>query len=279
MKHFIYKISPKKDYFFCMIEGRRVGFYLTRSLYKVFSEHLEEGYLIDFEISDYTKRIGRTKFHQVSHFNTIESVKPYVVIYDIEKLRLEMRNVITQYDHYLFVDFEMTMPGYSRGPFQVEIIQFGASLTDKDGNTILDRNYYIKPLARRLSLRTIRFLDLDLDEFNANSKPYDYFYINFKNILDTYKPKIVVWGKNDIVALNESYKLHDLLPLTNEYDFFDLLTLHKDYFNLNQDIGLFKAYETYFPQKDVKQQKHNAKDDANITKKIFFEFLKEIKEQ
>lgn len=260
-----------------MIEGQRVGFYLTRSLAKIFSEHLEKGYLIDFEISDFSKTIGREKFYQVSHFNKIESLKPYSIIYDIELLRRDMKNVIVKYDYYLFIDFEMSMPGYKRGPFQSEIIQFGAELTDNKGNSILGRNYYIKPLAKKLSLRTIKFLDLDLDEFNRDSKPFDYFYLDLKDIINTYQPKIVVWGKNDVMALTSAYELHNLLPLTTEYDFFDLLTLHKDYFNLNQDLGLFKAYQTYFPNDKIKKQKHDAKDDANITKTIFFEFLKEIK--
>ena len=101
--------------------------------------------------------------------------------------------------------------------------------------------------------------------------------MDFKNILDTYRPKMVVWGKNDIVALNESYKLHDLLPLTNEYDF-DLLTLHKDYFNLNQDIGLFKAYETYFPQKMSNNKNIMLKMMPILQRKYFWVF-KEIKEQ
>lgn len=260
-----------------MIDGQRVGFYLTRSLAKIFSEHLEKGYLIDFEINDYHKVIGRTKYYQVSHFNKIESLNPHFIVYDIETLRRDMEKVITQYEYYLFVDFEMTMPGYKRGPFQAEIIQFGAELTDKNGRHILERNYYIKPKEGRLSIRTIKFLDLDLDEFNEEAKSYEFFYMDFKNILDQYQPKIVVWGKNDILALDKSYEINNLMPITNELNFFNLLTLHKDYFNLNQDIGLFSAYQTYFPNNNKKRQKHNAKEDAKITKTIFFEFLSEIK--
>ncbi|HHW80058.1 MAG TPA: hypothetical protein GX742_04540, partial [Acholeplasmataceae bacterium] len=53
--------------------------------------------------------------------------------------------------------------------------------------------------------------------------------------------------------------------------FVDLLKLHKDYFNLRNDVGLFKAYETYY-EKNA-EQVHDAKADAKITKKVFDAFL------
>ena len=145
------------------------------------------------------------------------------------------------------------------------------------GNVLLERSYYILPKNGRPSIRTIRFLDLDLDEFLHEAKEYEYFYLDFKEILQKYEPKIVVWGKNDIIALEDSYKINNLLPLTTENDFFNLLVLHRDYFNINQDIGLFKAYQTYFPETNINPQKHDAVEDARITKTIFFEFLKELK--
>lgn len=277
MKHVIYRVSRNKDRFYCIINGQRIGFYLTRSLEKIFSQHLKVGHLVDFEITDLTKKIGQGKYHQVSHFNKIESLNPYYNIYDLEQLRQDMSVVIRNYDYYFFIDFEMTMPGYKRGPFQAEIIQFGGVLTDNQGNVLLEKDYFVKPKVNKISIRTIKFLDLDLDDFYQNAKDFEYFYLDFKNILDKYEPKIVVWGRNDIIALNDSYKIHDLLPLTNEFDFFDLLTLHKDYFNLNQDLGLFSAYQTYFPNDQIKKQAHNAKDDAKITKEIFFEFIDETK--
>jgi len=278
MKYVIYDIDKKKNTFYCLINGQKVGFYLTKSLQKIFIDYLDVGYLIDFEINDFYKSINKMKHYQVSYFNKIEQLKPYRLLYDLEVLRDDMTNVITKYDHYLFLDFEMTMPGYNvREKFIAEIIQFGAFLTDNKGNDILERNYYVLPKNGRPSIRTIKFLDLDLDEFQKEAKDYEYFYLDFKEILQKYEPKIVVWGKNDIIALDDSYKINNLLPLTTENDFFNLLVLHRDYFNINQDIGLFKAYQTYFPENNIKPQKHDAVEDARVTKTIFFEFLKELK--
>ena len=54
----------------------------------------------------------------------------------------------------------------------------------------------------------------------------------------------------------------------------DLLKLHKDYYNLENDIGLFKAYKMYF--NDDLDQAHNAYEDALITKHVFDGFLATI---
>lgn len=274
MRHLIYEVSTNKDLFYCIVDGRKVGFYLTRNLASIFSQHLKRGYLVDFEINKQTKVINKTKYYQVNHFNKILSLNPHVLLYDINDLRRDMKEVISKYKYYLFLDFEMTMPGYKKGPFQAEIIQFGGLLTDNKGNKILDRNYFIQP-NKKISVRTIKFLKLDMDLFRASAKSYEYFYLDLKDIINTYQPKIVVWGKNDILALKDSYRIHKLLPLTSDYNFFDLLTLHKDFFNLNQDLGLFKAYQTYFPHLDIEPQIHDAKDDAKVTKAIFFEFINE----
>lgn len=279
MKYLIYDVDKKKDTFYCIINGQKVGFYLTKSLQRIFSDYLDIGYLVDFEINDFYKSINKMKHYQVSYFHRIEKLNPYRLLYDLEILRDDMTKVITQYNHYLFLDFEMTMPKYNpKESFTAEIIQFGAILTDDKGNEILERNYFVLPKNKRPSIRTIKFLNLDLDEFIKGGKEYEHFYLDLKEIMNHYAPKIVVWGKNDIIALDDSYKINDLIPLTNENDFFNLLVLHKDYFNINQDIGLFKAYQTYFPENQIKPQRHNALDDARVTKTIFFEFLKELKE-
>ena len=114
-------------------------------------------------------------------------------------------------------------------------------------------------------------MKLDINIYNQTKIPFIDFYNQLKDIITKYNAKIVVWGKNDIQALNYGYKIYKLKPLTNDYDFVDLLKLHKDYFNLRNDLGLFKAYETYYDE--TIKQTHDAKDDAKITKKVFDAFL------
>ena len=59
--------------------------------------------------------------------------------------------------------------------------------------------------------------------------------------------------------------------MTDANDFIDLLKLHKDYFNLKDDLGLFKAYQVYY--KIDETQAHDAHDDALITKQVFDAFI------
>ena len=116
-------------------------------------------------------------------------------------------------------------------------------------------------------------LNLTEDElaFYESAIHYDDFYDKLAFIVNTYHPKFIVWGKNDISALHDSYRLHQKKPLTVATDFIDLLKLHKDYYNLKDDLGLFKAYQTYY--KIDETQAHDALDDALITKQVFDAFI------
>ena len=272
MKRIITDINIKHQTFFVIYQGRKIGFHLTNKLAKTFFSYLEKGVLVDFEIGPKRKKISHKFYFQVAYFTQIIKLRPYIVHYDLIALRKEMYHVLTQHDYYLFIDFEMTMPGYTDKVFLPEIIQVGYALAKPQEEIIMQDDFYVAPILRpTLSKRTKRFLDLNDETFFREAHPYDYFYERLKAIITTYQPKLVVWGKNDISALNDSYKLHEKEPLTQDYDFIDLLKLHKDYYNLKDDLGLFKAYKTYY---DVEhKQLHDAKDDALVTKYVFDAFI------
>lgn len=272
MKRIIHSVDQKQKIFYMIYDGRKIGFYLTNRLSKTFFPYLSKGVLIDFEIAPKMKRIGKYSFYQVAHFNQIISLSPYIVHYDLFKLRHDMRDVLNKHKYYLFIDFEMTMPGYHDTDFKPEIIQVGYVLAEARGPIIHSDGYYVLPKERTtLSKRTKKFLKLDEEQFFKDATPYEYFYSNLEKLVKKYQPKLVVWGKNDLTALNDSYEIHEKEKLTNDYDFIDLLKLHKDYYNLKDDLGLFKAYKTYFEVDFV--QEHDAKDDALVTKYVFDSFL------
>ncbi|MBU1141054.1 MAG: hypothetical protein KKG64_00875, partial [Firmicutes bacterium] len=213
---------------------------------------------------------------QVSHFNQIISLNPFIVHYDLTKLRREMKEVLASNKYYLFIDFEMTMPGYHDHHFYPEIIQVGYVLAQAQGSIIHQDGYYILPKEKlNLSKRTKKFLNLDEEKFFQEALPFDHFYGKLEKIIKKYKPKFVVWGKNDLTAMNDSYALHDKKKLTLDMNFIDLLKLHKDYYNLKDDLGLFKAYKTYYNLEFT--QAHDAKDDALVTKYVFDAFLEYMK--
>lgn len=272
MKKIIHSTDISKSVFYLILEGRKIGFYLSNRLSKIFFSYLDQGVLVDFEIQPKMKKIGHIHFYQVAHFNQIVRLDPYQVHYDLYQLRQEMKDILNQDRYYLFIDFEMTMPGYRDQFFRPEIIQVGYVLAKVKENAILHDGYYVLPKENRtLSRRTKKFLNLDEDMFFSLAKHYDVFYDQLEAIMETYHPKLVVWGKNDLSALNDSFVLHDKYKLTKDQDFIDLLKLHKDYFNLKDDLGLFKAYQTYY---DITfDQAHDAKDDAFVTKLVFDAFL------
>ena len=186
-----------------------------------------------------------------------------------------MSDTLHNNKYFIFLDFEMTMPGYNNIGFVAEIIQVGYVISKANNEIVHQDGYYVRPHKdKKLSNRTIRFLNLDLDEFFNNAISYSEFYKKLKKVIARYNPKFVVWGKNDISALNDSYVINKKASLTKDKGFIDLLKLHKDYFNLANDVGLFKAYKEYY---DVSfKQEHDAKDDAAITKYVFDAFLNYI---
>lgn len=275
MRKIINSVDAKKSVFHCIVNGRKVAFYLTNRLSKIFMDYLNKGVLVDFEISNTRRKIDNYRAYQVAYFNEIKIIKTGRTIYNHIKLKGDMLDFLEERYYYLIVDLEMTMPRYREKRFVPEIIQYGFVLVEYRGKTILEDHSYIFPVKQiPLSKRTINFLNLDLEMFNTKAQPYNYFYNNLLDIIKKYQPKIVVWGKNDIAAIQSSYKIHNKKVITEPTDFVDLSKLHKDYFNLKDDLGLFKAYETYYDQKH--KQVHSAKEDAVITKSVFEAFINYI---
>lgn len=275
MRKIIYSIDAKNKVMFCLINGKKVAFYLTNRLSKTFMDYLDKGVLVDFEISSTVRKFDNYRAHQIAHFNEIKIIKTGRTIYNHEKLKGDMLDFLEEKHYYLIMDLEMTMPKYREKRFSPEIIQYGFVLVEYRGKTILKDHSYIFPINQvPLSQRTVKFLTLDLEMFNAKAQPYNYFYDKLLEITEKYEPKIVVWGKNDIAAIQSSYRIHNKKAITQPSDFVDLSKLHKDYFNLRNDLGLFKAYETYYKKRH--EQVHSAQEDAVITKSVFEAFINYI---
>ncbi|MBN3490701.1 hypothetical protein JV173_04140 [Acholeplasma equirhinis] len=280
MKTFIHDIDEKKKLFYCIINRKKEAFYLSNRLAKTFFPILKVNQLVDFEVKDLQVRKFEghpMKVYPVSYFKEIINLKPKRVLYDLEQLRKDMKKVLKKYKYFLFLDLEMSMPGYGPEKFIPEIIQAGYVLSNKAGDVLVDEGYYIRPKHdSAINKRTIKFLKLDEEHFFNTAKTYKYFYEGLKEIVSKFKPQIVVWGKNDIQALNFSYEINHMQPLTKENMFIDLLKLHKDYFNLQNDLGLFDAYKQYYLT-DLEDQSHDARTDAIITKDVFDAFISQMK--
>ena len=98
------------------------------------------------------------------------------------------------------------------------------------------------------------------------------FHSKITDILKEYNPLIYVWGKNDQRELSKLNRLYHLTNFTLHAQFIDLLSLHKTYYGLKNDLGLFNAYNNYYDSSKSFPQQHDAFEDAQITKDIFYAF-------
>ena len=277
MKALVVDVNKKSKYFSIIDGGRKYFYYLPNRLATVFIEYLEKGLIIDFEAVDNVKIINNRKAYEVSRIIEIAQVNPHKVFFSHKELQQEMKKVLFSVDYFLVTDFEMSMANYKQKGYSAEIIQAGFVLINKKGETLDEMNNYILPVnPAAINKFTLRFLDLNFDKYLDQAIEYFEFYERLKAVIEKYNPKIVIWGKNDLIVLNESYKLNNMKPITKDKNFIDLLKLHKDYYGIKDDIGLFKTYKTYY--KELENQRHDALEDAFVTKEILLAFLKIMEE-
>ena len=250
-------------------------FYLQNGLIKKFQRYLDEKIFIEFDCNGDGDIYNDVYARKINYFIRIFKNTPHnrEMYYDLSIIRSGVKDLLYNQNNIMFLDLEMTMQSFeSPKDFKSEIIQAGFLITDKLGNDLERKNYYIKPtLFPKLNKRTLKFLSLNEEDVD-NGLSFNEFYHEFKSVLEKYNnPSIVVWGKNDILALKACYEINNLEPLKPNY--INLLQVHKNYYNLKNDLGLFDAYKKYTGE-DLNQE-HDALVDAFMTKNVFFEFKKE----
>jgi sporulation inhibitor KapD len=170
----------------------------------------------------------------------------------------------------MFLDLEMSMHPYKVDKdFKQEIIQASYYLMDEKNNVIEVYDQLIKPTRhKKLTKRTLKFLKITQEDIE-NGIDFKEFYDHYKHVIQKYNPAVIVWGRNDFLALKECYKINNL-PNIKDARYVNLLKLHKNYFHLKNDLGLFNAFSLY--EAPLENQAHNALEDAFVTSKIFFGF-------
>lgn len=248
-------------------------FYIQRSLLNRISKYIEINRFIQFTITDETRLYRKHKVSTVDYIIRIMQIRyrKNIVYYDIKNIKIGTKALINGLDYKLFLDLEMSMHPYKVDKnFVQEIIQVGYILVDKDDNVIETYNQNIRPsIHRKITKRTIKFLGITQEEVD-NGVAFEEFYNKFSSVIHEYNPGIIVWGRNDFLALNQSYKINRLPSLDTKTRYINLLKIHKNYFNLKNDLGLFNALKLYESFDEI--QAHNAYEDADVTRKIFYGF-------
>ncbi len=258
---------------------RVVYFYFQTSQMNLFKRYLYSGIYIDLEYDEgkfiNKKGIGA---YLVNYVNKIFSKSAYKRIFYFDKFSLNtsLSSFLGSLGNVMFLDLEMTMPpyGYHGKDFKAEIIQVGYLLVNNNGDEINRYSNYIKPtIQKTLSKRVIEFLNITQEMFYAKAIDYKDFYEEFKEINDLYHPSIIIYGKNDSITLNNSFKINGL-PLIENIRYVNICRLIKSYYNLKNEPGLFKLYQTYYHNQDL--QVHDAFNDCYVTKEVFKAFRDDV---
>lgn len=266
-----------------LVDNKVEMFYLTRSQFKKFRPYLSEGLVVHFTCKENRIKQNNYMVYEVISFIKMLRHLPRktVVYYDLSTIKQGVKKILNRDGYRMFLDLEFTMPphGYVHGGgFVAEIIQYGIYLEDSSGNLITTEWGMIKPKYQLgINTRTAEFLNTDINEIK-NAPSYYKFYNKLKDLITYYQPTIYVWGRNDILMLDEFYKLHKLKSIADRKRFVNLMQVIKNYYGIKADIGLFNAYEL-FKSKPQEIQDHNALKDAVATSDIFRLFQEELNKE
>jgi sporulation inhibitor KapD len=262
------------------VKDRVKYFYIQRSLLNRVSKYIDYNRFFQFTVTNDEQRIYRNhKVKTVDYIIKIMEIRyrKNIVYYDMKDIQNGTRIMINKIGYKMFLDLEMSMHPYKVDKdFKQEIIQASYYLMDSENKVIEVYDQLIKPTRHTtLTRRTLKFLKITQEQIDEGVD-FSEFYHHFKRVVNKYNPAIVVWGRNDFLALEEGYRINDLPDLkSNRY--VNLLKLHKNYFNLKNDLGLFNAYGLY--EAPLEDQAHNALEDAYVTSKIFYGFKEVLNDQ
>ncbi len=252
-------------------KGRRRRYYFQRAMYQRFSPFLRPGNFIALLAKAPRRRRGRLQWPIKDVYRIEQPGRRPRTLYSQRRMRCELARFVNSLGVKLFLDLEMSMHPYRKDDdFIQEIIQAGYILEDATGKVVQTYSRYIRPTRHeKVSLRTKKFLGVSQDDVDEGID-FSEFYEHFKEVLATYRPAVIVWGRNDSLSLKEAYEINDVLSLDDATRFVDLLSLHKNYLRRKNDIGLFKAYKAYGYEKE--NQLHDALEVARMTRAVFYGF-------
>lgn len=258
--------------------NRLVYLYMSRKLYKDFNQYFSlYPYVILYAV-DNKRRIEDYVVYDIDHFEKIVKArkdKP-ITYFDMNEVRVDTQKFIKSIDNKMFLDLEFSLPAYYQSiPHVAEIVQFGLVVEDKHGKIIHEESALVRPKRMiNLNNRTLKFLSRRRDEYD-NAISYITFYNTFKELINKYNPKIIAWGRSDLLTLESSFKVNKVKPIQLRKRYINIMQIIKNYYNQKDEIGLFQTYEAMTGEK-LKPQAHDALEDAVVTRKIYHLFKEKL---
>lgn len=217
-----------------------------------------------------------TNMHELLAFKRIsvgEGSKEKVY-FDQDEIQTQVKEFINGLEYKMFLDLEFSWPvPYTHMPS--EIVQYGYIIVDGNDKVIEKRSSLIKPLRKSaLNKKTLQFLGRKEEDF-TDACSYISFYQDLAKKIDKYNIKIIAWGKNDLIALEKSFRLNHLAPLDVKSRFINIMQVMKNYYQLRKEMGLFETYKK-LTNSEYHEQTHDALEDAYLAKEIFMIFKENI---
>ena len=275
----IHQILKRERIISIEINSKLEFFHMTNRFMKDFKHYLFKKPYVFMDVKEEYEIYNYHRCREIDHFIKIvlPTRKGNEVFYDISVIQDGVKALINKPQHRLFIDLEFSLNSpLSKGVS--EIVQYGLILEDEDGNVILEDSSLVKPVNKKaLNIKTLLFLSRSLEDFDS-ACDYIEFYQLLDNIIEKYNPKIYAWGQNDILALENSFKVNHLKPLDIRNRYINLMHVIKNYYSYKQEKGLFSTYQEMTNTEETSQI-HDALEDALIEREIFYIFKKEINEK
>jgi sporulation inhibitor KapD len=245
--------------------------YMSRKLFRDFGPYFINRPYLFVNTTEDRKHFGSYYCYEIVSFNKIvqSSKRDKKVYYNITTIRKGVRRLLENTKNKLFLDLEFSLPSYYQTMVHVpEIVQYGMVIENVDGDIAFEDRSLVKPFKKyALNMRTLKFLNKTRAEFE-NACSYIEFYQLLERIIIEYDVKIIAWGRNDILAMEQSFSLNHLKPLDIRNRYINLMQVIKNYYNSKTDLGLFSTYEEMSGIAQEAQQ-HDALEDALMTREIY----------
>lgn len=252
-------------------DARIIYLYMSRKLFKDFGPYFYHQPYIFVDIDNHPKRNGSFLVYNINYFiKVIEPAKrERKVFYDVLTIKKGVKKLLDKIEYKMFLDLEFSLPAYYQSmPHIAEIVQYGIVIENKDGDIVYEDSALVNPKKKySLNSRTLKFLSRNRDEFDDAINYID-FYNLLKNLLKEYNPKIIAWGRSDMLALEQSFEVNKIKALPIRKKYVNIMQVIKNYYNLKDEMGLFQTYQEMSGE-SLKPQIHDASEDAMLTREIY----------
>ena len=252
-------------------DGRLLYLYMTRKVFKDFGPYFYHNPYIFVDIDNQPRKYGKYFVYDINYFvKVVEPTKrERKIFYDIFTIKKGVKKLLDKINYKMFLDLEFSLPAYYQSmPHVAEIVQYGIVIEDKDGNIVFEDSNLVNPKKKySLNSRTLKFLSRTRDEYD-NAIEYMEFYELLEKIIKEYNPKIIAWGRSDMLALEQSFQVNKVKPLQIRKKYVNIMQVIKNYYNFKEEMGLFQTYQEMSGEQ-LKPQIHDALEDAMLTREIY----------